>query len=741
MPRFSLAQWSICTCVLVVSLAAQVSNQISGQVVDPDHAAIPRATVRLLSPDRLETARVLTDQQGRFAFQQTCQGTCVVEVQLTGFQTRQLHTPLNTQEIQLGLAPIQEQIVVTANRTETPEIQLGSTSTTISHQDIVERQPLMLSDALHWVPGATVIRSGALGATTSLFIRGGESNYTKVLLDGIPLNEPGGAFDLGSFAADGIDRVEIVRGPQSALFGSDAMTGVVQVFSDHGATEEHRPQVDLNFEAGKYNTLEGGINVKGGIRDLDYSGFYSRLNTDNQGVNDDFRNSTGGLNVGFALGKRSRLRWIARGNSSRDGTPGQTAFGRPDTDAFFRRADGYTGVSFTDQTSRAWEQRLTYTFERSREVSRDIFLDPPFTPTFGDSSAPFEFFDFPTDFLNDTRRHHLGYQSDLRLGQGDRKWGQHIFTLAFDWDHESGFLFDRLGGGIPNRAQRDNFGGTFQYQTVLGRLFLSNGFRVEDNGSFGRTVVPRSSAALLLRQGGSALGATKVKFNCGLGIKEPSFTQSFSQDPAFLGNPNLRPERSRAFEVGVEQRLLRDRAKIEVNWFDNNFRDLIAFKTLTFVPFTGTFLNINATHARGVEFIAQAVPVSHVHLTAEYTYLSTRVEKSATPTDPILGVGKPLLRRPKHSATLSAVWDWQKATLSSSLVYVGRRADSDFEALFPPLTNSSPYTNWNLAGSYRVSRQLSFVASIENLLDRTYMEALGFPALRIAYRVGVRVHF
>jgi len=741
MPKVSLAHWAICLCVLVGSLAAQNANDISGQVVDPDHARIPRATVRLLSADGSEIARVLTDQQGRFRFPQTCPGSCMVEVQLTGFRSKQLPTPLDTHEIQLDLAPIEEQIVVTANRTETPQSQLGSTITTITHQEILERQPLLLSDLLESVPGAISNRSGSYGATTSLFLRGGESNYTKVLFDGIPLNEPGGFFNFNDFAAAGIDRVEIVRGPQSALFGSDAMSGVVQVFSEHGTPEERRPQVDLNFEAGKYSTLEGGIDVKGATHGLDYSGFYSRLNTDNQGTNDDLRNSTGGMNVGFLLGGRSRLRWISRGNSSRAGTPGQTAFGRPDSDAFFRRADGYTGVSLSDQTTHGWDQRLTYTFERSRQVSRDIFLDPPFTPSFEGASAPFEFFDFPTDFLNDTRRHHVGYQSDVSLGAGDRRWGQHIFTMAFDWERESGFLFDRLGGGIPNRAQRDNFGGTFQYQAVLGRLFLSNGFRVEDNGSFGRTVVPRSSAALLLRQGQGRLGATKLKFNFGLGVKEPSFTQSFSQDPAFLGNPDLRPERSRAFEVGIEQRLWLDRAKVEVNWFDNSFRDLIAFRTLTFVPFTGTFLNINATHARGVEFIAQAAPASHVHVTTEYTYLSTRVERSSTPTDPIFGIGKPLLRRPKHAATLSVAWDGQRAMLSTNLVYVGRRGDSDFEALFPPLTTSSPYTNWNLAGSYRISKQLSLVGSIENLLDRTYMESLGFPALRIAYRSGVRVHF
>src|SRR5213082_1817631 len=117
----------------------------------------------------------------------------------------------------------------------------------------------------------------------------------------------------------------------------------------------------------------------------------------------------------------------------------------------------------------------------------------------------------------------------------------------------------------PTRAQRDNFGGTFQYQTAVGRLFLTNGVRVEQNGSFGRAVVPRSSAAYLLRRGSGRLGATKLKFNFGLGIEEPNFTESFSPDPTFLGNLDLRPERTRSFDFGIEQRLLNDRMKVEVN--------------------------------------------------------------------------------------------------------------------------------------------------------------------------------
>src|SRR5207247_10387744 len=133
-----------------------------------------------------------------------------------------------------------------------------------------------------------------------------------------------------------------------------------------------------------------------------------------------------------------------------------------------------------------------------------------------------------------------------------------------DLDRENGFLNDFAFTQAPTRAQRDNFGGTFQYQMTIGRFFLTNGVRVEQNGSFGRAVVPRSSAAYLLRRGSGRLGETKLKFNCGLGIKEAKFTESFSPDPHFLGNPDLRPERTRSLDFGLEQRLLNDRMKVEV---------------------------------------------------------------------------------------------------------------------------------------------------------------------------------
>ena len=723
------------------SVWAQQLEKVSGIVVDSSHARLPRATVRMLANDGSELAHALTDQQGRFELPNRCRAACFLQIELAGFETAKIPIPLDKQEILLALAPVRENIVVTATRTETPTSQVGTTTTTIEGDEITSRQQLMISDLLQSIPGATVIRSGPVGATASLFVRGGESDYTKVLLDGIPLNQPGGAFEFSSLAATDLDHIEVVRGPQSALFGSDAMTGVVQIFSKRGQAEDSRPHLDLNFAAGKYGTLQGGADVNGNFRKLDYDLFWSRLNTDNQGVNDDFRDSTGGANLGLALGERTQFRWIARGDSSRAGTPGQVAFERPDRDAFFRKADGYTGASISNQTSRSWQQRLTYTFARSRQVSRDLIADPPYFPSFEGHTTPFTFFDIPSDFLNDTRRHHVDYQSDLTFGSGDRRRGQHILTFAFDFDRELGFIGDRLSGAVPIQAQRDNFGGTFQHQLALGRLFLSNGVRVEDNGSFGRTVIPRSSAALLLRQGGAGLGTTKLKFNFGLGVKEPSFTESFSPEPSFLGNPNLQPERTRSFDFGLEQRLWNDHAKVELNWFDNRFRDLIEFQTISFEPFLGTFFNLDAAKANGAEIIVEAAPVSGVRLRAQYTLLNGQITRSSTPADPIFGEGQALLRRPRHSGALGIFWTWRRLTLSSNAVYVGRRVDSDFAGLEPPISSDGPFTKWDLAWTLRLARGLSYIGTAENLLDRRYMEALGFPALRIAYRTGLNFVF
>jgi len=709
---------------------AQSPNVISGTVIDPDHAAIPKASVRLFGADGSELGHTLTDMQGRYSFERQC-NDCYLEIQLTGLRTARVPVSREKTEIELQLAPVEEHVIVTANRTETPTSLSGSTTTVITKEEIDARQDVVVSDLLRTVPGVTINRGGGYGAVTSIFTRGGDSDYTKVLLDGIPLNEPGGLLDLSSLAAVNLDHIEVVRGPQSALFGSDAMTGVVQLFSQRGESEIGRPRVTLNLDGGNLSTLNAGADVNGRNGVFDYDAFWSRFSTDNEGINAAFANSTAGANLGWNLGK-TKLRWILRGDLSLAGTPGQTAFGPAIDDAYIHRGDGFTGFNIDNQTSGFWDQRLTYTFDRTRRVSRDLGLDPPFTPSFDGHTSQFEFFDFPLKFIDDVRRHQIDYQSNFNFGSGTSDWGQHAFTLAFSWSREV---------GAPAPVPVDDFGGVFQYQAIIGRLSLTNGFRVEDHSLFKKTVTPRSSAAYLLRQSSGDFGATKLKFNFGLAFKEPNLVQLFSPDPFFLGNPHLRPERNRSFDFGVEQRLLNDHAKVEINWFDNRFRDLVESETTDPQTFASTFINVNAAKANGAEVVVDTAPVSGLKLRASYTYLNSLVTRSSSSPLSEFGIGHTLFRRPRHSGSLGAIWNWQKLTAGSTLSYVGSREDSDFAGLVPPLTSDPSFTRLDTAWAYHISKNFTYTGAITNVLDRSYMEALGFPALPIEFRMGGRFAF
>ena len=718
---------------------AQTPEPIRGVVADPDHAAIPEATVRLLAADGAEAAHTLTDREGRFDFTQNCVN-CSLEVRLVGFRTKRVPVSREARVIQLQVAPVRENIVVTPDRTEAPTTFVGSTTTVITKEEIDARQAPVVGDLLQSAPGVIMNRSGGYGAVTSMFTRGGDSDYTKVLLDGIPLNQPGGLFDFATLQAANVDRIELVRGPQSALFGSDAMTGVVQLFSRHGDAENRRPQVTLNADGGNFETINAGADVNGASGRFDYDVFWSRFSTNNQGINADFQDSTVGTNLGLTLGK-TKLRWILRDDLSHLGNPGQTAFGPAIDDSFAHRGDGYAGFSLTNQTASFWNQRLSYTFDRTRYVAEDFGLDPPFTPTFDGHTAAFDFVDFPSNFLLDVRRHQVDYQSGFTFGSGQRDWGEHIVTFAFSWNRELGAIGDRTGASLPTHHELDDVGGVFQYQALIGRLSLTNGVRVEGHSTFGKTLVPRSSVAYMLRTGSAALGATKLKFNFGLGFKEPSLVQLFSPDPTFLGNPRLRPERDRCFDFGVEQRVWNDRAKFEINWFDNRFRDLVEFNVISFSPFTANFLNIDAAKANGAEVTVETSPMAGLKFTAAYTYLNTLITRSSSDPGSIFAMGNGLQRRPRHSGSFGVLWNWRKLTASSTVTYVGARVDSDFAGLVPPLTSDPSYTRLDLAWTYRVTRRFSYVGAITNALDRHYMEALGYPALTTTFRMGGRFTF
>jgi outer membrane cobalamin receptor len=724
------------------------SATITGTVLDPDRNPLPRVSVRLLDASGVEQARVLTDSQGRFRFARVEDAAYTLVAELLGFETlTQSARPGEGIELQLSLAPVREQVIVTATRTEAPTGQLGAATSVLYESELAERDVVPVSEALRALPGATVMRTGGYGASTSLFIRGGESDYNKVYLDGMPLNEAGGAYEWSVLTAENLERVEVVRGPQSALFGSDAMASVVQLFTQRGPAEATRPQVTIGGEGGNLDTWRAQAGLGGTAGRFDYSLAWARFSTDNRESNSAFQNTSLSANLGAALSERTWLRAILRGELGRAGTPGQTAFGRPDLDSFLRRRDAEAGLTLHDQTASFWEQRLRSSFAQSRQVSRNLLLDPPFVPRFEDRAAQCfdfntgvvddcEFFDFPFDFLNHHRRHQLSYQSDWRAGVPGGRAGLHAVTFAFEWDREQGTLDDRLAAGDEVRARRDNFGWVFQHQILWGRFFLIHGVRLEDNDSFGLSAVPRVSLAYYLRRGRGGLGASKLKFNFGLGIKEPALLESFSNGPFAFGNPELRPERARSFDFGVEQRFGQDRAKVELNWFDNRFRDLIAFEITSFVPFQGSFFNLGRSKAKGSELILEVAPGGGLRARGHYTFLDSQVTESGSISDPVFEEGNRLFRRPKHSGAVQVFWEWRRVSLTSTTLFVGQRTDSDFALL--GLRSSAGYTRWDASAAYRSPHRVTYFAVVENLLNRDYMEVLGFPALKLTFRAGAR---
>jgi vitamin B12 transporter len=733
----------IISIVFINVTRASAADAVSGVVVDQNGRPLPRASIKAL--DRTgETASAFADEAGRFRItvSAAASGDCRLAVSLTGFQPA--NTPcaagqLQAARIVLNVAPIEETVVVTATRTEAPASQVGSSVTVFTADDIARRQTPLVAELLRSSPGAMVVQSGGPGGVTSLFVRGGESSYNKVLLDGIPLNEPGGTFNFSNITSEGLERVEIVRGAQSALFGSDAMSSVVQLFTKRADRRDGRPHVSASLEGGTYGTVRGDGLVSGASGRVDYALGAARSTTDNRAPNNGFDNTTLLGNVGISLSDTATLRVIGRGELERAGTPGQTAFGRPDLDAFFTRHDGVAGVSFDQQLSPSFRQRAAYSLSASNQQSTNLILDPPYTPTFEGRQAPFQFSDFTYDSLTTLHRHHASYQADWRLAN-DATHGNQLLTLLADWDGERADLQDRLAATLTSPA-RDNFGWSVQHQALWQRTFVTVGGRVEHNDSFGTAAVPRGSIAVVLHQGTGNFGETTVHANAGLGIKEPTLLQSFSPSPFFHGNPNLVPEHSRTAEAGLEQRLANDRAKIEVVWFDNRYRNLVGLQTTNPATFEASYFNMGLTTARGLEWGLEVAPTTALRARAGYTFLDSDVVDSTSPTNAVLKSGQTLFRRPRHSGYAGISWHDKRLTVDLNGVFLGSYVDSDFSSLVPPIVSNPGYTTWDARLSFKLVSQLSATAAIDNLANADYMEPLGYPALRRAIRVGLRVGF
>jgi outer membrane cobalamin receptor len=720
------------------AVAADGDRTVSGIVVDESGRAVPRAFVRAVAAaGQSPSPSVFADERGRFALTVDSAQPCRLLVALPGFEPAEASCAADEVRITLKVGPIREHVMVTATRTAAPASQVGASITVFTEADLERRQTPLVADLLASTPGAMMIRSGAPGTLTSLFVRGGESDYNKVLLDGVPLNEPGGSFYLNHLTTENLARIEIVRGAYSSLFGSDAMASVIQLFTRRGDGTARTPSGSVQVDGGTYGTVHAAASVAGASSIVDYAVGAARLNTDNRAPNNRLENTTLSGNVGVRLGASATVRAIARAELERVGTPGPTAFGRPDLDAFFDRDDIVVSVSF-DQVLSNFRHQGGYSAARSLQASTNLLLDPPYTAVFQGRLASRQSTDFRNDSRSHLRRRFANYQGDLHLGSSAVA-GDHRLTLLADWSGQRATLEDRLAGTVAENG-RDSFGVAAQHQILWPRLFAAVGVRVEHNDSFGTEAVPRASAVYVARRGSRVVGETRVKVAAGRGIKEPTMLESFSISPFFLGNPALSPERSRSLEAGFDQRFANDRARLEVTWFDNRFGDIISLRTNP-ETFEAQYFNVGVTRAHGLELGFEGTPIPAVRVRAGYTLLDSEIVETTAPTNPLFASGQWAFRRPRHSGSFNTTATWRRTAVDILGSFIGRFVDSDFGLFNPPLTENPGHTIWDARLSIRLTRRLTGIAAIDNLTDADYSEPFGYEPLGRAVRVGARVTF
>jgi outer membrane cobalamin receptor len=618
-------------------------------------------------------------------------------------------------------------VVVSATRGEATLSSLGVAADVLDRERIDDRAAPSLLPLLQEVPGVATARTGQTGLQASVFVRGGESRYTRVLVDGVPVNQPGGAFDFGTALPFELEQVEVVRGAASSLYGTDALAGVISL-QTRRARPGGGPSLRAEGEGGSYAWQRWLGATSGASGPLDWNAGVQRLTTDNGEPNSAFEQTSAALTAGAKLDAHTEARGVVRFDGATTGTPGPTAFGRPDLDASFEREDLVVATSVRRADARLSHQ-LSVGYARTDQLSLNPVDSGPWVPEWDGATGAYPLFDLPSEagFQNRTARLAAGYQADVALG------ARHLLTAGGEVEHETGALGNRAEELL--RPERTNVGAYVQDRVLLGRrAYLTVGGRVERNGSYGTHAVPRAALAVRLRDGEDA---TTLRASAGMGIKEPSFLESYGESFFARGNPDLDPERSTTFDLGVEQRLLGSRLRASVTAFHHDYRDQIAWSVVDWSTYEGTYVNLAHTRARGLEVALEARPESHLRVLGQYTFLDGEILESPSDFDPVYAEGEPLLRRPRHQGSLSLQLSFRRWSAGATVVRVGERADSDFVGL--GLTRAQPYTRLDARARVRVAGPVEAFVVGENLLDAEHQEVLGYPALGRSVRAGVRL--
>ncbi len=727
--------------------AAKQGAAIRGTVFDPDGRAVPDAAVTLLG-SMMVSAGTRANSRGEYRFEGLAAGDYSIVANVSGFSSISTDVKVagdaeQVTDLHLKLSAVQEQVVVSASLGGALAPEVGSSVTVVSSDEIENQGAETVADALRNVPGVAINRTGQMGAVTGAFIRGGNSNYNLIMIDGIPMNDFGGGFDLAPLPTEDVQQVEVLRGPQSALYGSDAIAGAINLVTVPG---EGSPQFDFSGEGGSYDYYRLTTGGEGLTHGFGWSYNFSRVSTNGPVIDDSYWNNTSFVSLSYSRSPRRKIVAHFFGDAGSDMNPGPWG---SDPDLL------YPGLGNEFSTSFQHQNLFGYQASETEQVSSN------FTQVSTVSVATDRFF-FPSSVFGNS------FTDNLRLVANTRSEitfsPKDVLVAGFEYDRETfNNSFVTNEAGSPFTLPRDSYAFFAENRWNPGsRWFLSTGVRVDviNTGSlatdgFSRPFLPaasvteadpRISAAFLARQSDDGFfGITRIHSSFGTGIRPPD-----GFELGFTDNPDLKPERNTSVDAGVEQRVAHDRAVLDVTYFYNAYRDQIV-STGDF-PNLSSFMTANLAKSRayGIESSLRLRPLRSLEIMGEYTWLNTAILalNGILAAQPPFEVGQPLIRRPRSSAGYNVTWTYRRLMLNSNASIRGpvldlEPNDGTFACqLDPPmqcLFRNKGYVDANAGFSLQLPRGVQIYGRLNNFLNQRYEEAFGFPALRLNFVSGIKL--
>jgi vitamin B12 transporter len=612
-----------------------------------------------------------------------------------------------------GTANKDQTVVVSPTGIVTPVEQIASSVTVITAKDIERDQRRTLPDALSTVPGLNVVQSGGPGGQTSIFMRGTNSNHTKVLIDGIDASDPSNpnrTFDIGQMLTSDIQQIEVLRGPQSGLYGADALGGVISIITKKG---EGPPRATGSIEGGSFGTFNQTAALSGAQDRINYSFNVAHFRATDvpvtplellppgqKAIGNNYDNMTYSTKLGADVSENLTLNAVARY-----------------TDATLRfTGDTFDPVTFASFPSAAQSTQIVHQLNTRGEAVWSVF-DGRIKNYFG------------VNYTNNWNYNISPGDAAAAITTGDRvQYDWHTVaqlapyhTVIIGAEHQTETLQTSTVS-----AQNVNKAGYVELQSQFAnRLFLVENIRQDDNDRFGEHPTYRLAPALIV-----PFTETKLKASYGTGFKAPTLNQLFVNFPAFFffANPNLKPEESTGYDAGFEQPVFNDRVRFGSTYFHNNIQNLIQSVSDP-VTFSSTLANIGHATTEGTESFVSARITDRVRVRADYTF--TR----AVDTD----AGLELLRRPKEKWSANVIWNpIDPLTLSATLLHTGSFVDASRDFSIPRLL-APGYTVLNLAAEYVVTDQLKVFGRVDNATNVHYQNPTGFLQPSLGVYGGIRV--